>query len=411
MYMETKKEQKNEPKEKRPLTGEQRQLRRKMLVYPLMGLTFLGCMWLIFSPSQEDREKERQGQGFNTDMPQPENAGIIGDKAKAYEQQQLEKRQKQRRGMVGDLSSFWDDTDVKPDTTAAPDDCRLTPAETPRKETESRQHTGIRSSAVANKRLNTSLGTFYEPPKEDDEKKKLRRRIDELERMVMEQEKKPSAMEEQVALLEKSYELAAKYQNGGNNAGQAVQPEETETPAGHRGKKRMKAEAVSGVRPTTVSALPQPLTAPTFIADYGDERNYGFHTAIGTAEVPGKNTITACVQGDQTITDGQTVKLRLLEPMRVSGRTVPRTPPLWVRHACRASVWKSASPRWNIRGTSSRWSWRCMTTTDRRASSSPARWRLTRRRKSGRTWAARWEAASTSRPMRGRSSPPTWERA
>ncbi len=124
-------------------------------------------------------------------MPQPENAGIIGDKAKAYEQQQLEKRQKQRRGMVGDLSSFWDDTDVKPDTTAAPDDCRLTPAETPpERETESRQHTGIRSSAVANKRLNTSLGTFYEPPKEDDEKKKLRRRIDELERMVMEQEKK-----------------------------------------------------------------------------------------------------------------------------------------------------------------------------------------------------------------------------
>ena len=324
MYMETKKEQKNETKEKRPLTGEQRQLRRKMLVYPLMGLTFLGCMWLIFSPSQEDREKERQGQGFNTDMPQPENAGIIGDKAKAYEQQQLEKRQKQRRGMVGDLSSFWDDTDVKPDTTAAPDDCRLTPAETPRKETESRQHTGIRSSAVANKRLNTSLGTFYEPPKEDDEKKKLRRRIDELERMVMEQEKKPSAMEEQVALLEKSYELAAKYQNGGNNAGQAVQPEETETPAGHRGKKRMKAEAVSGVRPTTVSALPQPLTDPAFIADYGCERNYGFHTAIGTAEAAGKNTITACVQGDQTITDGQTVKLRLLEPMRVSGRTVPR---------------------------------------------------------------------------------------
>ena len=58
----------------------------------------------------------------------------------------------------------------------------------------------------------------------------------------MEQEKKPSTMEEQVALLEKSYELAAKYRNGGNNAGQVVQPE-TETPAGHRGKKRMKAEA------------------------------------------------------------------------------------------------------------------------------------------------------------------------
>lgn len=90
------------------------------------------------------------------------------------------------------------------------------------------------------------------------------------------------------------------------------------------GEKKMKAEAVSGVHPSTVSALPQPLTDSAFIADYGGERNYGFHTAIGSTEAPGKNTIAACVQGDQTVTDGQTVRLRLLEPMRVSGRTVSR---------------------------------------------------------------------------------------
>ena len=324
MYMETKKEQKNETKEKKPLTEEQRQRRRKMLVYPLMGLTFLGCMWLIFSPSQEDREKERQGQGFNTDMPQPEDAGIIGDKAKAYEQQQLENRQKQHRGMVGDLSSLWHDGAEMPDTAAAPDECRLAPVATPRKETENRQHTGIRSSVTANERLNTSLGTFYEPPKEDDEKKKLRRRIDELERMVMEQEKKPSTMEEQVALLEKSYELAAKYQNGGGNAGQTARTDGTEMTESNGDEKKMTAEAVSGVRPATVSALPQPLTDSAFIADYGGERNYGFHTVIGSTEASGKNTIAACVQGDQTVTDGQTVRLRLLEPMRVLGRTVSR---------------------------------------------------------------------------------------
>ena len=323
-----KEQKKIETKEKRPLTEEQRLLRRKMLVFPLMGLTFLGCMWLIFAPSQEDREKERQGQGFNTDMPQPEDSKIIGDKAKAYEQQLLEKRQKQRRGMVGDLSSFWDDTDVKPDAADAPEDCRLTPVATPRKETDSRQHAGIRSSAAANKRLNTSLGTFYEPPKEDAEKKELRQRIDELERMVMEQEKQPARMEEQVALLEKSYELAAKYQNGGSNAGQTARTDGTEMTGSNAGEKEMKAEPVSGVQQLVVSALPQPLTDSAFIADYGGERNYGFHTAIGTAEAAGKNTIAACVQGDQTITDGQTVRLRLLEPMRVSGRTIPRNTPL-----------------------------------------------------------------------------------
>ena len=37
----------NTPKE--PLTNEQRQRRKKMLIYPLMGLMFLGSMWLIFS--------------------------------------------------------------------------------------------------------------------------------------------------------------------------------------------------------------------------------------------------------------------------------------------------------------------------------------------------------------------------
>lgn len=373
MYME-KEQKKNETKEKKPLTEQQRQQRKKMLVYPLMGLLFLGCMWLIFAPSSEDREKARQGQGFNTDMPLPEDSKIIGDKAKAYEQLQLENRQKERRGMVGDLSSFWHDGAEKPDTAAASDDYRLTQTEPSENERADKQQAGIRTSAAAYERLNTSLGTFYEPPKEDREKEELRERIDELEAMLMAQEGKPSSMEEQVALLEKSYELAARYQNGKNNAGQTAQSEEMETSAKADGKS-MKAEPVSGVRPAVVSALPQPMTDSAFIADYAGERNYGFHTAIGTAEASEKNTIAACVQGDQTLTDGQTVKLRLLEPMRVSGRVIPGTRSLWARHGCRAKGSASASPRWNTGETSSRWNWRCTTATDRRASSSPARWR------------------------------------
>lgn len=325
MCME-KEQKKNETKEKKPLTEQQRQQRRKMLVYPLMGLLFLGCMWLIFAPSSEDREKAKQGQGFNTDMPLPEDSKIIGDKAKAYEQLQLENRQKERRGMVGDLSAFWNE-DNRDESDTVSDDYRLTQTEPSENERADKQQAGIRTSAAAYERLNTSLGTFYEPPKEDREKEELRERIDELEAMLMTQESKPSSMEEQVALLEKSYELAAKYQNGKGNAGQTAQPEGTETSA-KADERNMKAEPVSGVRPAVVSALPQPMTDSAFIADYAGERNYGFHTAIGTAEASEKNTIAACVQGDQTITDGQTVKLRLLEPMRVSGRVIPRNTPL-----------------------------------------------------------------------------------
>ena len=211
-------------KEKKPLTEQQRRQRQKMLVYPLMVLLFAGCMWLIFAPSSEDKEKERQGQGFNTDMPLPEDSKIIGDKAKAYEQQDLENKRKERRGMEGDLSAFWNDGEKDGSDTVS-DDYRLTRTETPENKSGGETQAGIRA---AYQRLNTSLGTFYEPPKEDTEKEKLRERIDELEAMLVAQESKPSTMEEQVALLEKSYELAAKYQNGGNNnAGQTELPEET----------------------------------------------------------------------------------------------------------------------------------------------------------------------------------------
>ena len=316
-----KEQKKNETKEKKPLTEQQRRQRQKMLVYPLMVLLFAGCLWLIFAPSSEDKEKERHGQGFNTDMPLPEDSKIIGDKAKAYEQQDLENKRKERRGMVGDLSAFWNDG-KKDDSNTVSDDYRLTQTETTEDKPGDETRTNIRTSAAAYQRLNTSLGTFYEPPKEDTEKEELRERIDELEAMLVAQDSKPSTMEEQVALLEKSYELAAKYQND-NNAGQAAQPDETGGSVS-TGEKSMKAEPVSDVRRTVVSALPQPMTDSAFIADYSGERNYGFHTAIGAEETTGKNTIAACVQGDQTLTDGQTVKLRLLEPMRVSGRVIPR---------------------------------------------------------------------------------------
>ena len=86
--------------------------------------------------------------------------------------------------MVGDLSSFWHDGAEKPDTAVAPDDYRLT-QEPSEKSADKQQQAGIRTSAAAYERLNTSLGTFYEPPKEDREKEELRERIDELEAMVL----------------------------------------------------------------------------------------------------------------------------------------------------------------------------------------------------------------------------------
>ena len=61
-----------------------------------------------------------------------------------------------------------------------------------------------------------------------------------------------------------------------------------------------------------------------FIAEYGKPRNYGFNTAVGSSYSMGKNTIRACVHNDQTLMDGQTVKLRLLEPLQAGNVIVPK---------------------------------------------------------------------------------------
>ena len=48
---------KKEKKTAKPLTPKQLQQRKKLMVYPLMGLLFLGSMWLIFAPSEERDRK------------------------------------------------------------------------------------------------------------------------------------------------------------------------------------------------------------------------------------------------------------------------------------------------------------------------------------------------------------------
>lgn len=53
-------------KPKKELTEEQRQKQKKFIIYPLMVIIFLAVMWLIFAPSE--KEKEQETVGFNTDM-------------------------------------------------------------------------------------------------------------------------------------------------------------------------------------------------------------------------------------------------------------------------------------------------------------------------------------------------------
>ena len=129
------------------------------------------------------------------------------------------------------------------------------------------------------------------------------------------------AFYEQVALLEKSYELAAKYMPSGGSTGTA-DSQETESPSRER---KAKAVPVGLVSSPVVSSLPQPLTDSVQFARLLSGADIGFHTAVGSAGTQmARNTIRACVHGDQTIISGQSVRLRLLESMRVGRYVLPR---------------------------------------------------------------------------------------
>ena len=315
---------------KEPLTEAQRQQRKKMLVYPLMGLMFLGSMWLIFAPSAKEKEQAQIGVGFNTDMPLPTEAAIIGDKGKAYEQASLEAKQKDRNRAVQDLASLFDNGEAEKESTDIGEYDLLNPGGS----TVPSRHTGggsgyrqttIQTSANAYRDINATLGNFYETSEKDTEKEELQKRVEELEAMMEQQQDKPSTMDEQIALLEKSYELAAKYMPNGQNGGQptAVPDADGESRPIVRSGKAV-AMPVGTVTRQVVSSLAQPMSDAEFIAGYAGERNYGFNTAVDTAQTAGKNTISACVHANQTITDGQTVRLRLLEAMRVADKVIPR---------------------------------------------------------------------------------------
>ena len=278
-----------------------------MIVFPLMFLAFAGCMYLIFAPSgKEDVNMENVG-GFNADIPLPAEDGIIADKQKAYEQAMMNRKQQDK---IQSLQDFGFTEDNAPEEPQA--EIELMPEE----DAQPRRGGGASSSANAYRDINRQLSTFYETPAVDEEKEDLKRQVAELTDRLQQQQNATPTTDDQMALLEKSYELAARYINDGGQVAQV--------PVTGGIERKPDAVAVQALRETTVSGLQQPMSDADFIHAYSQPRNYGFNTAVGTGYAMGRNTIAACIHQDQTLTDGQAVKLRLLEPMQAGNIVVPK---------------------------------------------------------------------------------------
>lgn len=290
---------------------------KKILVYGGMVMLCLVSFYFIFKPSKEQVQAEQQKVGFNAELPDPRDAGIEADKIAAYELEDMRVKQEQKMRTLEDFSALTAE-DKEEEVVEIPEEPRYTGGggSSYRSGSSSRSNSFSTSTSAYND-INATLGSFYEQPREDPEKEALKAELEELKQSMAQQQNSQPTYADQVALLEKSYELAAKYMPSNAAISESVAEEvESTTRSG-----KAKAQPVGQVTTPVVSALADSM----MIARMAQSVGGGFNTAVGEApKQTARNTIKACVHGDQTITSGQSVRLRLLEAMRVGRYVLPR---------------------------------------------------------------------------------------
>lgn len=262
---------------RRPTTEAERKMRMKYLVaFPAMFLTTGIILWLIFDSFGDGAAT--QTSGFNQNMPEPDAKEIVSDKRDAYATQK-------------------DTVNVTAESIPLVDSVPNVREET--------QPNMVEASNQAYQEVQASLDDFFIPENsESTQVAELQARIDELEEqnlIAQQQTQQPNEME----LMEQSYKLAAQYLGTGNGGQQVVIVDEPE--------KDRKVMPVNQVSRNVVSSL-----------STSTDNTRSFSTAVGTKRTNFKNTISACVATDQSITDGQSVRLRTLEPMWIGNSLLPK---------------------------------------------------------------------------------------
>ena len=279
----TQSDKKEEVKEKETLKAEPVSQKEKKLsgktagklkfygVVAFLSLLCAGFIWFLFKPDAADTVEGTAG--INTTIPDAIAPETMADKQKAYELEEMKKRRQEKVRTLQDMAGGY----LTPDTTDG-----LKPEE------DVPKADAIRESREKQRQISRQITSFYQEPKESP-------RVDELERQVKELNEKLERErkgQDPLELMEKSYEMAARYFPG-QTGGQVKNIQPAGGASGNPA-----AIAAGRAAENVVSSLAAP-PAPDTIP-----RNYGFATAVGGGQLAGANTIRACVAEDQTVTTG-----------------------------------------------------------------------------------------------------------
>ena len=265
-------------------------------VAAVLSLLCAGFIWFIFKP--DATETVEGAAGINTTIPDAIAPETMADKQKAYELEQMKRRRQEKVRTLQDVAGDY----LTPDT---PDGLKP--------EKAAPEQDAIRESRQQQQQISRQITSFYQEPKENPRVSDLERQVKELNEKLERERNGQDPLE----LMEKSYEMAARYFPG-QTGGQV----KNILPAGGSSGNPV-AIAAGRATENVVSSLAAPPPLDTI------PRNYGFATAVGGGQLAGANTIRACVAEDQTVSTGAWLKFRLLEPLQVGGVLVPANTPLY----------------------------------------------------------------------------------
>lgn len=268
-----------------PAVEFERQRKRKvMLVGVALGILCALFVWQLFSPAAN---KQQEGAAvINTTVPDGRPQRTEGDKRKAAEQVRTEEQQNHRLQTLGDNFSLLDDELKQMGKTSTDAD-------------------PIHRAAEANRALHTQVEGFYAQPAVNAEVETLREQVEALTAQLNATQQQTDPLR----LAEEQYKLAQKYLGGGT-----VDEQKKETMDDHT--------RISVMRPVRDGDIEATTLNPD--ADFTVERNMGFLTAAGRKTGQETSSIMACVDRTQVVRDGGTVRLRLLDAVRIEGVTIPR---------------------------------------------------------------------------------------
>ena len=292
----------------------QKEQLKKVLVFAGLGIIFALAMWFIFAPAT--KEQPDAGEGLNDNIPQATTEKLTENKLKAYELVDHTTQEEQAREEVGRLAEYFQQEGNSSESDPQ----------------EAVVGNKIESSMQRYEENNRLLADFYGSDPYEEEREAMQQEIDDLRRELHELSQQDDDEEaKQLALMEKSYQMAAKYlpAAGASPAHGAMpmgeQSQMVSPPNGGAAKDEAPMEIIADHKPL-VSALDQPMSDEEFMEMYGaKERNMSFHSlSNSSAHTDGRNTLCVVVDKTTALKEGDYVALRLLETARVQQTSIPK---------------------------------------------------------------------------------------